>query len=416
MKSACAVAAFGFAVLCGTAQAQASASAEVLHWWTSGGEAAAAATLRARVEKDGVAWKDSPIGGGGGQQAMKTLRARVEAGLPPTAVQVMGLEVHDWARKGVLANLNDIAEREGWGKVVPPAVQRFSRVDGQWVAVPINVHSYNWVWASKEVLAKAGVTAEPATWDEFIAAGQKVQQAGFVALAHGGEPWQTAMVFDGVVLATGGAEFYRKAFVERDAKAIGSPVLAQVFRRMSQLRALVDKDFQGRAWNFASAMVINGRAAFQIMGDFAKGEFLGAKKLPGRDFACFRVPGSQGAVSFGIDNFAMFRVKGADRQLGQQKLASAILDKALQSDFNVIKGSVPARMDVPDTAFDDCGKKGIKDLAEASRRNTLVPTLAFGHAVASPVKERIWDIVDRHFNGQLDDSQAAAEMAALLRR
>jgi glucose/mannose transport system substrate-binding protein len=121
-------------------------------------------------------------------------------------------------------------------------------------------------------------------------------------------------------------------------------------------------------------------------------------------------------VSFGIDNFAMFRVKGADRQLGQQKLAAAILDKTLQSDFNVIKGSVPARMDVPDTAFDDCGKKGIKDLAEASRRNTLVGTIAFGHGVASPLKERIWDIVDRHFNGRLDDTQAAAEMAALLRR
>ena len=171
-----------------------------------------------------------------------------------------------------------------------------------------------------------------------------------------------------------------------------------------------------RAWNFASAMVIHGKAAFQIMGDFAKGEFLGAGKLPGRDFLCFRVPGTQGIVSFGIDNFAMFSVQGADKAQGQRRLASAILDPAFQAEFNVIKGSVPARMDVPDTAFDDCGKKGIRDLAEASRKNTLVPTVAFAHAVPTALRDAIADVVHRHFSGELDDPQAAAALAAVLRR
>lgn len=398
------------------AQAQTAPSVEVLHWWTSGGEAAALAILRGRVEAAGVVWKESPISGGGGASAMRTLRARVEAGIPPTAVQVMGLEIHELASRGGLANLNELAAKEQWDKVVPAALQKFSKYDGQWVAVPVNVHSYNWVWANSEVLAKAGATAEPATWDEFIAAAEKVRKAGFVAIAHGGERWQTAMVFDSVLLSAGGPDFYRKVFIENDAKAAASPVMEQAFARMSQLRRLVDKDFEGRPWNFASAMVIHGKAAFQIMGDFAKGEFLSAGKVPGKEFLCFRVPGSRGSVLFGLDNFAMFRVKGQDKAQGQQALARLILDKRFQSDFNVLKGSVPSRVDVADTAFDECGKKGVKDLAEASRKNTLLGTVAFGHAVRTAVKDGIAEVVERHFNGELDDKQAAAAMAAVLKR
>ncbi len=397
------------------AAAQPPQTVEVLHWWTAGGEAAALNVLKGNLEKDGIGWKDSPIAGGGGEQAMTALRARVSSGIPPTAVQMLGFDIQDWAKQGALGNLNDLAAREGWDKVVPPQLQRFSKVDGKWVAAPVNVHSTNWVWANKEVLAKAGVTTEPKTWDEFIADAEKVQKAGFVAVAHGGQPWQEATVFDGVALATGGVDFYRKAFVELDQKALGSPTMEKVFQRMGQLRKLVDKDFSGRDWNVASGMVISGKAGFQIMGDWAKGEFLNAKKQPGKDFLCFRVPGSQGTVSFNSDQFAMFLVKGPDRLAAQQKLAASIMDKGFQSAFNVVKGSVPARTDVSDKDFDDCGKKGIKDLAEASQKNTLVGSLAHGHAVPASIKNAFYDVITRHFNGQLDDKKAVTAMVAAAR-
>jgi glucose/mannose transport system substrate-binding protein len=394
------------------APAFAQQTVEVLHWWTSGGEAAALNVLKGNLEKQGVTWKDSPIAGGGGEQAMTALRARVSAGIPPTAVQMLGFDIQDWGKQGVLANLNDLAGKEGWDKVVPAALQRFSKYGGNWVAAPVNVHSTNWVWANKEVLAKAGITSEPKTWDEFIADGEKLQKAGFVALAHGGQPWQEATIFDGVVLATGGIDFYRKAFIDLDSKALSSPTMEKAFQRMSQLRKLVDKDFSGRDWNVASGMVISGKAGFQIMGDWAKGEFLNAKKVPGKDFICFRMPGTQGMVSFNSDQFAMFRIKGADAIAAQTKLASAVMDKGFQSAFNVVKGSVPARTDVPDTAFDDCGKKGIKDLAEANSKNTLVGSMAHGHAVPASIKNAFYDVITRHFNGQLDDKKAVAALAS----
>ncbi|MBO6892531.1 MAG: sugar ABC transporter substrate-binding protein, partial [Roseibium sp.] len=79
---------------------------EVLHWWTSGGEAAALNVLKEDLEGQGIGWQDMPVAGGGGSQAMTVLRARVTSGNPPTAVQMLGFDILDWANEGALANLN----------------------------------------------------------------------------------------------------------------------------------------------------------------------------------------------------------------------------------------------------------------------------------------------------------------------
>ena len=390
--------------------AVAAESVEVLHWWTSGGEAAALGVLKKDLESQGITWNDMPVAGGGGEAAMTALRARVTSGNPPSAVQALGFDITDWAKQGVVANLNDLAGKEGWDNVVPTALQKFSKHDGKWVAAPVNVHSTNWVWANKAVLDKAGVNTMPQNWDEFIVALDKVQKAGYVGLAHGGQAWQEATLFDGVVLTTGGVDFYNKAFVQKDPKALNSATMVKAFDRMSQLRSYVDKDFSNRDWNLASAMVIEGKAGFQIMGDWAKGEFLKAKKVPNKDFLCMRVPGTQGMVSFNSDQFMMFKV-GADSQGAQTKLAKAIMNPSFQSAFNVVKGSVPARTDVPNTAFDDCGKKGMADLADANKSGQLVGSMAHGHAVPASIKNGFYDVITGHFNGTMTSAAAAKAMA-----
>jgi glucose/mannose transport system substrate-binding protein len=394
-----------------TLPAAAQQSVEVLHWWTSSGEAAALNVLKGTLEKQGVTWNDMPVAGGGGEAATTALRARVTAGAPPTAVQMLGFDIQDWGKQGGVADLNDLAGKEGWDNVVPSALQRFSKFNGKWIAVPLNVHSTNWVWASKSVLEKSGIKNAPTTWDEFIADATAVQKAGFIGIAHGGQPWQEATMFDGVVLSTGGIDFYRKALIDLDQGALTSPTMLKVFQRMSQLRKLVDKDFSGRDWNVASGMVISGKAGFQMMGDWAKGEFLKAKQVPGTDFICFRTPGSQGMVSFNSDQFVMFKV-GADKVAAQNKLASDVMDPSFQSAFNVVKGSVPTRTDVSDKDFDACGKKGIKDLAEANQKNTLVGSMAHGHAVPASLKNAFYDVITLHFNGKLDDQKAVTALAS----
>ncbi|MCW1413993.1 sugar ABC transporter substrate-binding protein, partial [Rhizobium sp. 1AS11] len=62
---------------------------QMLHWWTSGGEAAALNVLKEDLSKEGFAWKDVPVAGGGGDAAMTALKAMVAAGTYPTASQML---------------------------------------------------------------------------------------------------------------------------------------------------------------------------------------------------------------------------------------------------------------------------------------------------------------------------------------
>ena len=393
----------------GGVSAKAADGVEVLHWWTSGGEASALDVLKKDLEAKGISWTDMPVAGGGGTEAMTVLRARVTSGNAPTAVQMLGFDILDWAKEGALGNLDDVAAQEGWDKVIPTALQQFSKYDGHWIAAPVNVHSTNWVWINKAALDKAG-GAEPKNWDELIALLDKFKEQGITPVAHGGQPWQDATIFDAVVLSLGN-DFYKKAFIDLDAATLGSPEMKEAFDRMTKLRSYVDDNFSGRDWNLASAMVIEGQAGVQFMGDWAKGEFIKAGKKPGTDFVCMRFPGTQGSVTFNSDQFAMFKVS-EDKVAAQLQMASAIENPVFQSAFNVVKGSAPARTDVPDTDFDDCGKKAIKDLAEANTNGSLMGSMAHGHANPASVKNAIYDVVTRQFNGELSSEEAVTELVA----
>jgi glucose/mannose transport system substrate-binding protein len=389
--------------------ARAADSVEVLHWWTSGGEAAALDVLKKDLESKNISWTDMPVAGGGGTEAMTVLRARVTSGNAPTAVQMLGFDILDWAKEGALGNLDDIAAKEGWDAVVPKALQQFSKYDGHWIAAPVNVHSTNWMWINKAALDKAGGKA-PESWDELIAMLDNFKAQGLTAVAHGGQAWQDATIFDAVVLSLGD-DFYKKAFIDLDSATLGSDKMKEAFDRMTKLRSYVDDNFSGRDWNLASAMVIENKAGAQFMGDWAKGEFIKAGKTPGTDFVCIRFPGTQGAVTFNSDQFAMFKVAD-DKVPAQLQMASAIENPVFQSAFNVVKGSAPARTDVPNTDFDDCGKKAMADLADADKNGRLMGSMAHGHANPAAVKNAIYDVVTRQFNGELSSEDAVKELVA----
>lgn len=406
------VATFVGASWCSTATAQ--GTAEVLHWWTSGGEAKAVGELKDAFESRGGTWIDSPIAGGGGDAAMTALRARVVAGNPPTAVQLKGPGIQEWADEGALNDVDDVAQAEGWDAVLPPVLAEIMKYDGKYVAAPVNIHRVDWFWASPDALEAAGVTSMPTTWDEFNAAADKLMAAGITPLAHGGQPWQDATLFEDVVLGIGGADFYRRALVDLDQEALKSDTMVASFDQLRKLRGYVDPNFSGRDWNLATAMVMRGEAGFQIMGDWAKGEFLAAGEVPGEDFLCAPTPGNGFVLN--SDSFAFFKVAGEENRAGQELLASLIMSPDFQETFNLAKGSIPARTDVPLDAFDACAQRSHADLLAAVESDSLVPSMAHEMAIPRSVRGEFLDLVTEFFNSDMSSRDAADRLAdAVLR-
>jgi len=388
-----------------SAQAADNKEVQMLHWWTSGGEAAALNVLKQDLAKEGYSWKDVPIAGGGGEGAMTALKAMVAAGNPPTASQILGYYAVDYAEAGKLGDITSLATKEGWDKVVPKALQKFTITNGKWDAVPVNIHSVNWIWINKAAMEKIGGT-QPKTFDDFLALLDKAKAAGIVPLALGGQPWQEATMFDSVVMSTGGVDFYKKAFIDLDPAALKSDTMKKAFDNLAKLKPYTDPNYAGRDWNLATAMVIKGDALVQVMGDWAKGEFVNAHQQADKDFLCYRFPGTDGSVIYNTDMFAMFNVP-ADRKAAQLALADATMSISFQSAFNVVKGSVPARMDVPDTAFDACGKKGIADVKAANADGKFVGSMAQNYAQPPAIAGAYHDVVTKFFHGEIKTSDSA---------
>jgi glucose/mannose transport system substrate-binding protein len=386
-------------------------SVEVMHFWTSGGEAAALAAVRDKVVAEGVAWTDAPVAGGGGDQAKTALQARIASGNPPAAVLILGQNILDWAAEGMLGNVDALAEAQGWDAALPQAVKDFTKVDGHYVSVPTNVHRTDMIWASKSAFDKIGA-AYPTTWEELNALAPKFLEAGIIPLAHGGQAWQEAYMFEAVALGVGGADFYRKALIDLDDATLRGPEMVAVFTQMAALRGMVDANFPGRDWNLASAMVINGEAAMQIMGDWAKGEFTNAGKKPGDDYACIPVPKAKGVgFVYLVNSLSLFTQEDPDLIKGQEVLASAIMDPAVQVAFNQNKGAIPARTDIDLSAMDACAQATSVSLAASDAAGTAVPTFAGTHAANAAVVGAATDAITAFFNSDQMPEDATAALA-----
>jgi len=394
-----------------SAPVQAATEVEVLHWWTSGGEAKSVAYLKERLEKSGVSWKDFAVAGGGGENAMTVLKSRAVSGNPPTAAQIKGPSIQEWGELGFLASIDDVAKANDWDALLPTVVSGVMKHRGQYVAAPVNVHRVNWLWANPEVFKKSGASI-PTTWADFLVQAKKIQDAGYIALAHGGQAWQDATVFESVVLGVGGADYYRKAFVELDMDALDSSTTQEVFRVFGELRQFVDSNSPGREWNVATSMVINGEAAMQIMGDWAKGEFSVAGKNPGTDYVCVAAPGTSDAFTFNVDSFAFFKQSDADDVRAQKAMAKEILGTDFQRVFNLNKGSIPARLGMARDEFDACAHDSMNAFVATARSGGLVPSFAHGMAVSEAVSGAIYDVATNYFNSRISPAEGVRQLVA----
>lgn len=393
-----------------TALSLSGAEVEVLHWWTSGGEAKSVGELKKLLEKEGHTWKDFSVAGGNGMNAMTVLKSRAVAGNPPTAAQIKGPNIQEWAALGVLANLNKVAKANNWDDILPKMFADHMKYKGNYVAVPVNVHKINWMWVNPAIFKKAGAKI-PTTWKEFEVAAKKIKKAGFIPVAAGGQAWQEATVFEMIVLGVGGADFYKKALVDLDMKALKSKTMRKAFDTLRMVKSFTDKNAPGRDWNLATAMVYKGEAAMQFMGDWAKGEFKVAGKKIGIDYVAVDAPQTSGAYLYNIDSFAMFKQKSKAKTKAQHKLSELILSDKFQVIFNTRKGSVPVTLGVSKTKFDDIALRSMDELNSAAYTNQLLPSMAHQMAVPDAIKGAISDVVTNFYNSKMSSSKAVKALA-----
>lgn len=377
---------------------------EVLHFWTSEGEAIALAQLKTSIRSQGHTWRDFAVADGGGGLALTLLNSRVMSGNPPTAAQIKGASIQEWAKAGKLANIDALARRERWDALLPKIVSDAVKFNGHYVAAPLNVHRVNWLWVNAAVLKKANVKL-PTTWDEFFVAADAMRKVGIAPLAYSGQSWLDLGTFETVVIGIAGADFYRRAFIQRDPAALNSPQMAQVLLTFRRIKSYTDRQHQSRDWVGATKALIRGDAGMQLMGDWAKSEITASGKIPGVDILCTAAPGSAGVFTFDIDSLALFQVSAANQQ-AQQDLARAVMGKEFQRAFNLDKGSIPVRQDVKMDGFDDCARLSSRDFAASAKRGTLLPSFTHGMGLPYPTTLAIWEVIRQYWN---QDSMSPAE-------
>ena len=331
--------------------------AEVIHWWTSGGEQAAISQFAEAWQDMGNTWIDTAITGG--ENARGTTVNRIIGGNPPTAAQFnISKQFVDLVEQGLLQSLEEVASAEGWRDFIyPPELIETCEFEGEFYCVPVNIHSWQWMWINNDVYKQVGLPV-PQTFEEFLAGAPTIQAAGIIPLALGGQGWQESGMFDVVASSIMGFPLMRSVYRDKDLDAFRDGRFESVLNTYRELNQFTDEGSPGRLWNDTTAMVIEGKAAMQVMGDWARGEFAVAGMEAMKDYSCV-IPGKEKYVALGGDVFVFPKNDDPKVKDVQLAMASMMVNPTVQANFNNAKGSLPMRLDVDTSAADACMQMGL---------------------------------------------------------
>ena len=331
--------------------------AEVIHWWTSGGEQAAISQFAEAWQEMGNTWIDTAITGG--DNARGTTVNRIIGGNPPTAAQFnISKQFVDLVEQGLLQSLEEVASAEGWRDFIyPPELIETCEFEGEFYCVPVNIHSWQWMWINNDVYKQVGLPV-PQTFEEFLAGAPTIQAAGIIPLALGGQGWQESGMFDVVASSIMGFPLMRSVYRDKDIDAFRDGRFESVLNTYRELNQFTDEGSPGRLWNDTTAMVIEGKAAMQVMGDWARGEFAVAGMEAMKDYSCV-IPGKEKYVALGGDVFVFPKNDDPKVKDTQLAMASMMVNPTVQAKFNNAKGSLPMRLDVDTSAADACMQMGL---------------------------------------------------------
>ena len=279
---------------------------EVFSWWTGGGEAAG---LEAMIGVFAAAYPDiefvnSAVAGGAGTNARAVLATRLQADDPPDSWQGhAGWElIGTYVAAGQIEPLNDLYEEEGWFEVMPETLIPLISQDGNIYSVPVNIHRANVLWTNPTILDDNGLDV-PASIDDWFVAIDTLKAAGMDAPLALGEQWTVMHLFETVLLASLGPEAYNGLW--NGAVSWDSPEVTAAVADFEKLLTYTNSDAASLSWQDAAQLVVDGDAAFNVMGDWAEGFFREIGKEPNVDYGWAPVPGTDGNFQFLSDSFVM---------------------------------------------------------------------------------------------------------------
>ena len=297
-------------------------NADVMHWWTSGGESRAVAVFAKEYNKRGGTWVDDASVGPQAEHAAAL--NRIAGGNPPTAMQWnIGVAVRQLAEQGMLTSLDELAKKGNWIANLPPLLVKNMSYDGHVIAVPVNIHGANYQFYSIKVFNDLKMQP-PKTWDEFLADGAEDQGRRHTSRSRSA-PMRSSSI--GCSRRSWPAPAARictaRCWSTMTRRRPAATAWQHVFDVMGQIRQYVDAGSPNRKWNDSLALVETNKAALMILGDWAKGDFAAANKVVGRDYGCQMAPGNQDAYVMTVDVFVFPVNDKPDQKAAQDKLATA---------------------------------------------------------------------------------------------
>ncbi len=355
------------------------AEVEVFTWWAEGSEKAG---LDALVEvfnsqNPDVEFVNGAVAGGAGSDAKNVLASRLQTNDPPGTFQAhAGAELSDYIENGQIEDLTSMYEDNGWNEQFPETLLERLQQDGKIYSVPSNIHRANVVWANPAVLTEVGVdpNATYASLDDWIADLQKIQAAGKIPLSIATD-WTQVHLLETVLLADLGVEGYTGLW-DGSTDWAG----AEVTDALDDYKTLLDmtnEDRQSLDWPDATQLVIDGEAAFNVMGDWAVAAFEEQDKELGTDFVAYPVPGTDGVFDFLADSFTL--PVGAPNPEHTEAWLTTVASPEGQEAFNKAKGSIPANIEAKTDDFGPYQQTAIESYAS----DEIVSSVA--HGAAAPI-------------------------------
>lgn len=345
-------------------------------WWTNGGEFAGLNEMfkQYKTANPDVEIVNAAIAGGAGTNFKGQLLSQLLGGVAPDTFQLhAGLEVETYNPGTLVVPVDDVYKSQNLESVFPKDLLSLLKYKEHYWGVPVNIHRANVLWYNKSLFAKAGITKAPESWDEFFATADKLRAAGITPIALGGKDgFELQHTFEVILLGTLGADGYRGLWTGKtkwsDSKVTDA---LNLFKRYI---TYANADHDALTWAAATALVIQGKAAMNIMGDWANGEFISAKFT---DYGWANAPGTKGIFDALSDSFALpAKAPNPDNAKAWLALAGS---KAAQESFNAQKGSICARTDCDLSKFNDYLKSAAADWS----KDAIVPSVTHG-AAATP--------------------------------